>query len=98
LAALAITGVLFMHGFDAAAVDLTGTGHHASQEAAGAIHGVIGLCVFVVAATGLIATRWPARSRRQLPAPVSATVPVAAMEPVRRAGRPRLFELCVLRT
>lgn len=97
LAALAIVGVLFMHGFDAPALDLLGSDQHDSRHDAGVIHGAIGLCVFVITAVGLIATRWSGGSRRPLRATVRQTDRAAGVAAGRGTTRLRLFELCVMR-
>jgi hypothetical protein len=98
LAALAVAGVLLMHGLDAVAADLADTGHHGSQEERGPIHGAVGMCVFVIAAVGMIGAAIAARGRRgfhvPVPRPADGTVAVARSDP----GRLRHIELCVMRT
>jgi hypothetical protein len=98
LAMLAIVGVLFMHGLDAAAVEFVDTGHHTAPDETGrtaAVHGAIGLCVFVMTAAGLIAAgvlRLP--RRRPVPDP-RCLAPIIHSIPAQ--GRLRLFALCVMR-
>ena len=98
LAMLAIVGVLFMHGFDAAAIEFVDTGHHVTPDESGgmaAVHGTIGLCVFVMTAAGLIVAgvlRLP--RRRPVPDP-RCLVPIIHSIPAQ--GRLRLFALCVMR-
>jgi hypothetical protein len=98
LAALAVAGVLLMHGLDAVAADLADTGHHGPQEEPGPIHGAVGTCVFVIAALGMIGAAIATRGRRgfhvSVPRPADGAVAVARSGP----GRLRRFELCVMRT
>lgn len=101
LAMLAIVGMLLMHGLDPAALGPADTDHHtAEQDRTGdvAVHHVLGLCVFVIAVAGMIAStttdhRRPCRRRRPTPKPRAFDIVVT----VPAGGRLRLFELCVLR-
>ena len=101
LAMLAVVGMLLTHGLDPAALGPIDTGNHAAeQDAAGGVagHGVLGLCVFVIAVAALIASttidhRRRCRPRKPTPSPVAGDF--AVIVPV--GGRLRLLELCVMR-
>jgi hypothetical protein len=101
LAMLAIVGMLLMHGLGPAALGLADTGHHAAEpDPAGgvAVHGVLGLCVFVIAVAGLIAsttTDHRRHGRRRTLVPNRPAGGIAVTVPV--GGRLRLLELCVMR-
>lgn len=101
LAMLAVVGMLLMHGFDPTAVGLIDTGHNAAeQDPTGgvAVHDVLGLCVFVIAVSGLIAsttTHHRRHRQRRRPTPNPRAGDIAVTVPI--GGRLRLFELCVMR-
>jgi hypothetical protein len=98
LAALAVAGVLLMHGFDAAAADLVGSAHHdASPVDSEGIHGLIGLCVFVMSIVAMVDGGRRSRPRHHPRAAMSTTIPAAIDTVWVPSGRLRLFELCVLR-
>jgi hypothetical protein len=99
LVAVAVAGLLSMHGFDPVVVSLDHTEHtNHSQPGAGLEdHSVIGLCVFVVAvALGLASIR---QLQGSTIAGFSAHPPrqLARLGPLATFGPPLLHKLCVLR-
>jgi hypothetical protein len=98
LAAIAIAGVLLMHGLDAAAVDLVGSGpNDRAHDHGPVIHGVIGLCVFVVAAAGLALSNRRSTGQQNPPPTVPQTVSSTGIDTASTTGRLRLLQLCILR-
>ncbi len=98
--AVAISGLLVMHGFEAAALTWTDTGRASRQQSHNPDgHGALGICVFVASMAGVgLAAAWPRKRRLGF---------VAALHPTFRpsrwptwfapAGRSRLIDLSVLR-
>ncbi len=101
LVALAIVGVLLMHGLDGVAAAAVDTDHHtARHDDGGAVpHGVFGICVFVITGTGLIARgpHWPLGRCRPDAGSWHRILLRLGPSPVTRSQECLLFELCVMR-
>jgi hypothetical protein len=95
LTGVSIAGLLSMHGLQLVVTTIDQT--HASHAQPADHHGAIGLCVFVVALTGmgmaLSKANTTARPARHPHRPASMTPTVVP----RTSGPPLLHRLCVLR-
>jgi hypothetical protein len=96
---ISVAGLLSIHGLDGATATITDQAHSTHGQARDSTpHGVLGICVFVVAMAGLgvAAARAP---RQRLIVAVSPRTSALSLDGTSTIadGRSRLAQLCVLR-
>ena len=95
MVALALAGLVSMHGLDGAAASLSEPSHTSAEESTG--HETLGICVFVLAIAGLGMATPSSTPRQRVTGRYRQTETVPRHPLSSGGGRSRLILLCVLR-